>query len=247
MDKRNLNRITWFFVCATVLVVALVLGNTLRRTAYITLPETQQETHAPSDAPGISGNALTVVEVRPDTVQAAIATLERPESYRRNVTVEQFWEGGSGVYETAVTACGSWTRTDRTMPDGRVRHTITGEDTVYIWYNRETDVFKASAGGISADREQSIPTYEEILLLPTEMITVADFRTISDVNCIYVETAEDESGYTLRYWVSVETGLLTVAEKLQGGEPVYRMASLNVEEIEPPAEQFTLPDGTVLI
>lgn len=247
MDKRKLNRITWIFVGITVLVVAVMLGNTLRRTTYITLPQTGQEMELPSDTPEISGDALTVVEVRPDTVQAAIATLTRPANYRRSVTVEQFWEGGSGVYETTVTTCNPWTRTDRTMPDGRVRHTVTGEDTVYIWYNRETDVFEAPVGSVSADREQSIPTYEDILELPIEVIAVADYRTISEVDCIYVETAEDEGGYVLRYWVSVDTGLLTVAEKLLAGEPVYRMASLTVEQIEPSVESFTLPDGTILI
>lgn len=69
--------------------------------------------------------------------------------------------------------------------------------------------------------EQAIPTYEEILALPPETITQADYRTVSDVRCIYVETAEDEWGYTQRYWVSVDTGLLVVAERLYDGEPVY--------------------------
>ena len=50
---------------------------------------------------------------------------------------------------------------------------------------------------------------------------------VSDVRCIYVETAEDEWGYAQRYWVSVDTGLLVVAERLQKGETVYRMAALS--------------------
>ena len=41
--------------------------------------------------------------------------------------------------------------------------------------------------------------------------------------------------------------LLAVAERLQDGETVYRMAALTVDETAPDAKTFTLPDGTALI
>ena len=64
---------------------------------------------------------------------------------------------------------------------------------------------------------------------------------------LYAETAEDAWGYAQRYWVSVDTGLLVVAERLQKGETVYRMAALEADQTAPPAETFTLPDGTDLL
>lgn len=245
MDRRNLKKITWIFVVLTVLIVALMLNGTLRRTSHITLPVPGADSGEMSDAPDASGDALTVVSVSQETVQSAIASLERPESYRRVVTVEQFWEGGSGAYKTTVNVSGDMVRTDRAMPDGRVRHTITGPDTVYIWYDDELDVYSAPAGEISGDQTQTIPTYEEILDLPVASIVTADFRTVSNIDCIFVETAPDEAGYVMRYWVSVDSGLLTVAEKLLNGEAAYRMASLTVEETDTRAE-FVLPDGTLL-
>ena len=66
---------------------------------------------------------------------------------------------------------------------------------------------------------------ETILDLPVEDIAAADYRSVSDVNCIYVETVQDPEGYTQRYWVSVETGLLVASERLLE-ETIYRMASL---------------------
>jgi len=243
VEKWKPNWITWTFAALAVLVVVIMLVNTLRRPEELVLPDS---TPPPDQTDGVSGanSNLTVVEVEPETVQAAIATLARPENYRRTVTVEQFWSGGSGSYEIAVAVRGPWTRADRTMPDGRVRHSITGPDTVHIWYNNEAEVYSASAGGISADSEQTIPTYEDILLLDPAGITAADYRSISGVSCIYTE-AETEA-YTLRYWVSVESGLLVAAEKLSGGEILYRMASLTVDQTEPADSEFTLPDGTVL-
>lgn len=241
MDKRWRNRITVAFLAVTVLVIAAMLTGTLRRTSHITLPS-GEPTPGQAVAPG---EALTVVAVTPETVQIVIGTLSRPQEYRRTVTVEQLWRGGSGTYETAVAVSGGWTRTDRTLNSGRVRHALTDGETTHIWYDSEETVFTAPAGTISADDEQTIPTYEDILDLPAEAIAAADYRAISGVSCIYVETAEDADGCVLRYWVSVETGLLAVSERLMEGEPVYRMAALSLEP--PRAEDFTLPDGTVLV
>ena len=246
MDKRNLNWITWGFVILTVLVVGMMLMNTMRRPGNITLPDTSTTPDQMIDASNKNDDALTVVEITTETVQAAIETLARPEAYRRTVTVEQFWSGGSGSYETTVTVSGPWTRTDRTMPDGRIRHTITGSERVYIWYNNEREIYTPPVGEVSADNEQSIPTYEEILKLPPEEIIAADYRSISDVNCIYVESRSSDSD-TSRYWVSVESGLLVAAEKLLDGETIYRMGSLTIDQTEPDAEAFTLPNGEKLI
>jgi hypothetical protein len=243
VEKRTLNWITGGLVVLTVLAVAVILTNTLQRSQHITLPDTDVSTEQTAATTG--GDALTVISVTPQTVQAAVETLTRPEAYRRTVTVEQFWSGGSGSYETTVTVSGGWTRTDRTMADGRIRHTITGPETAYVWYNQERTVYSAPTGTISADNEQSIPTYEDILALPVERITEADYRSVSDVDCIYVE-AED-GAYTLRYWVSVDTGLLVVAEKLLDGETVYRMGALTADLSEPASSEFTLPDGTSLL
>lgn len=61
-----------------------------------------------------------------------------------------------------------------------------------------------------------------------------------------METAADEAGYVERYWVSVDSGLLAAAERECGGEIIYRMAALTVSYEGIDAEDFTLPDGTVL-
>lgn len=246
MDKRNLKWTIWIFLPMVLLMAMLIFSMAMRRTPHIILPDTSAGT---SSVPGMSspGNdALKLLEVKPETVQAVIATLSRPTQYRRTVTVEQFWAGGSGSYDAEVSVSGAWTRIDRTMSEGQIRHTITGEEETFVWYNDEDRVYEAPAGGISADNEQFIPTYEEILDLPQREIAAADYQALSGVNCVYVETGEDAQGYVTRYWVSVETGLLVSAEKLQNGETVYRMTALTLEQEEPAAEDFVLPTGRSL-
>ena len=244
MKNKRIRLISAAFVVLVVLVVALMFANTLQRPASIQLPE---EPTAPGETAGDASaedERLTVVSVTPETVQAAIATLSRPEVYRRQLSVQQFWSGGDGTVETTVTVKAPWTRAGRTLADGRVRHTLTDGETTYIWYDRETAVYTAPAGDITADVEQSIPTYEDILDLPAARIAAADYQVISGVNCIYVETTADDAGYVLRYWVSLDSGLLVAAEKLLEEETVYRMWQTS-EEFSPVIDrEFTLPDGT---
>ena len=77
-------------------------------------------------------------------------------------------------------------------------------------------------------------------------VITADYRALEGVNCIYVETEPDEAGYVERYWVSVSSGLLAAAERECDGAVVYRMAALTVSYDGVDAEDFTLPNGTVL-
>lgn len=146
------------------------------------------------------------------------------------------------LYHTAA----PW-RTDRLLPNHRMRHTVTNGETTYIWYNSETNIFAAPAGDITADHDQNIPTYEEILDLGVGEIVAADYRALEGVECIYVETAESAGGYSLRYWVSVDSGLLVSSEKLYHGETVCRMTALTLDAAAPTKAEFTLPDGTALI
>ena len=202
MDKQKLNWVTWAVLAIAVLLVALMLGGSLNRTAHITLPPS----NLPRDPAGGTVELYTIVR-------------------------------------------GPWTRVDRGLPDGNTRISLTNGEETYIWYgyDRDAEVAVLPAGEFSADVEQSIPTYEDILDLPVEDISLADYRPLDTLTCIYVETAADEAGYSTRYWVSVENGLLVQAERLLGENAVYRMTSLYVDQTEYDASRFTLPDGTVLL
>ena len=245
MKRRKLSRAAVGFAGLIALVVVLMLINSLRPSPEIELPS--QEEEGMQSEENSSGDGLTVVEIRPDTVQAAVATLERPETYRRELVVQQFWDSGSGTMENTVTVSGGWTRVDQTLARDRVRHSVTDGRMTYIWYNSQRTVYEAQAGEISADMEQAIPTYEDVLDLPMEEISAANYQILSNMNCIYVETAADAYGYVLKYWVSVDSGLLVAAEKLLDGETVYRMWETSADLNPTIGSEFTLPDGTDLL
>lgn len=243
-DKRK-----WFagvFVTITVVIVAVMMFGTLRRPERISLPSMEVTSGEVSGE--LSGaEDLTLVEVMPETVQAAIATLARPEEYQRTVVVERFWDGGSNSTQSVVAVTQGWTRVDRTLPNGQTRHAVTNGETTYIWYDQEGTVRQVAAGVISADDEQLIPTYEDVLKVDPAVIVAADYRIVSERQCIYVETAADSEGYVRRFWVDLNSGLLTIAETLQNDVVIYRMAAMQDEPLAERVLQFTLPDGTFLL
>jgi len=246
MKKRKVNIVAVSFAVLILLVVALLLRGSLRRSSHIVLPERTETAPAESGSQSSGAGALEVVEVTPATVQAVISTLIRSDSYCRSITVDRYWTGGSGETAIFATVAGGWTRTDTTLASGQVRHAVTNGEITYVWYGDSKTYYTGASGDITADDEQTVPTYESVLKLSPDDISVADYRQLSEVNCIYVETKLDADGYALRYWVSVDTGLLVSAERVESGTIVYRMTSLALSDSSPNTADFTLPDGTVL-
>lgn len=246
MGKRKFNVITVGFAVLVLLIVVLLVANSLRRSSHIVLPDASDNPVSSADNTQQAGDAAVKIEITPQTVQTAIKTLSRPENYVRYLTVESLWSGGSGSIQITATVSGAWTRSDVSQPNGRIRHSITDGKDTYVWYDSSKTYYSGNAGDISADNEQHIPTYEDLLKLDSNRIAIADYRTFSDDDCIYAETVQDADGYVWKYWVSVSSGLLIGAEKLENGEIIYRMAAQPVSETVPGSADFTLPDGTCL-
>lgn len=120
MKRRRLGRAAIGFAGLIALVVVLMLVNSLRPSPGIVLPSEKDEGVQSGEDDG--EGSLSVVEIRPDTVQAAVATLVRPESYRREVVVQQFWDSGSGTLENTVTVSSVWST--RVQPLTRSRASI---------------------------------------------------------------------------------------------------------------------------
>ncbi len=215
------------------------------RPPAVTLPAPEQEAHGGEVVTGAEQEALRRVEVTPETVRLVIERLARPENYRRVVSIERFWSGASGVTTAEVAVAGGWTRVDRTDMNGDTRHSITSPTESWVWYGDGADVYHGAAA-LTADEEQSIPTYETILRLDPADIAVADYRSYEGLNCIYVETATDAAGYVDCFFIGVDSGLLVSMERTRNGERVYLMAALTVERDCVGAEAFTLPDETPL-
>ena len=187
------------------------------------------------------------VEVTTQTVTGVVATLARPSSYYRTLNVETFWPGGSSAAQVQVWADGGWTHSVQTQPSGVVRHDLTGQDTLYYWYDGAQQYQTAPADEKSSDLAQHIPTYETVLELNPEEITGAGYELQGDVPCILITVQRAGSTSLQRFWVSVSNGLLVSAEMEEEEQLVYRMTAYSPVQSPCPADtRFSLPDGEVL-
>ena len=98
MDSRKRLAIALAITC---LIVAAIFASFGRSLFFVQIPSI---TLADVDGAGSSssggsggqeGDQYWQVAVTPETVQSVVATLSRPDSYYRELTVETLWSGGS--------------------------------------------------------------------------------------------------------------------------------------------------------
>ncbi len=248
MEPRNRTII----VLAIVLLIAGAMFTSFGRSLFalntpeVVLPDASL-VPGDSSGSGSSSELYQQVSVSPQTAPAVVATLSRPDSYYRELTVETIWEGGSSSTQVQVWTDGGWTHSRQVRPSGVIRHDLTGSDTLYYWYEGSSRYETAPADERSSDLAQHIPTYETVVELSPEEITDAGYELRGDLPCIFVEVQSPDSGLITRYWVSVDSGLLVSAETLEDDQVVYRMTAYTPVQAPCPANaQFQLPDGTQL-
>ena len=232
------------------IVVAAVFGSfgysyLTTRTHRITLPAVRPDgSYAPA---GPSDTSARHLEVTPDTVQAVIASLDRADSYYRQLTISTFWSGGSSETAVQTWVDGEYTYVRTVLPSGQIRHTLSQGDTVYYWYSGSSTWFTAPAGTLSPDLSQRIPTSEDVLALDADLISRAGFESYGDLPCVFVETRVDDPGYLERYWIGTDSGLLVGAQTVKDGVVVYEMnAAAPIQTPCPTDVVFALPNGQSL-
>ena len=236
-----------------VAIVALIVGAIFASFGRVLFAAKTPEVILPSgsagetDPPGAVSQEYNYqrVEVTPQTVQGVVATLARPSSYYRTLTVETFWEGGSSGTQVQVWADGGWSHSVQTLPSGVVRHDLTDGDTLYYWYDGAQQYQTAPADERSSDLAQHIPTYETVLDLNAGEIIDAGYEARGDIPCILITVRRETA--LQRFWVSVDSGLLISAETEEDGRLVYSMTAYSPVQAPCPADAvFSLPNGEAL-
>ncbi len=232
------SRITVFAVITAVLIAAAVMLAFIymgfgRQTADVSFPDSTGGAESGEPGPGgTAGGGLTLAEVNPQTVQAVIQTLKRPDGYSRTLYIESFWEGGKAKYTVD-----SWVKNGgmrlRISADGwdETKNILIKESSCYIWYGNDTKkIYRAAIGEALADGSlydalQMIPTYEDVLKLDKSEILEAAYVELPEGWRIKVAAEDDVLGYKEIYYISIDTGLLEAAEAYDGDAPVFRMTA----------------------
>jgi len=239
-------RTTYLTIALSILLlfVLLVIQQALKEDSTIVLPE--YTTEADTDDGNSSADGFNALSVSPKTVQTAISTLSRPASYKRTQTVEIFWSSGSSTSSCDVAVHSGMTRIDTTLADNSVCHVLMTADTAAVWYDDETAWTTLHAEEFTADSLQRMPTYETVLEITVASIAQAEYCEKDGTWCIFVQTRQNMDGYTEKYWISVQSGLLYAAERLYNDSLIYRFTASEPETAAPEESLFLLPDGSKL-
>lgn len=226
---------------AAVVLLALRFGWFDTATAPVILPDT---TALPTgyDSGEIGGAVLA--EVTPETVQAVVRTLARPESYSRRLLVSSYWEGGSQTWPIQV-----WQKSGATricissQAQGEEEKNILLEDGVlHVWYGEGPEVFRYEPEEETAsDLLQMLPTYEDLLDLDQAQIEEAGYVNLYGTWRIMAAVREKPTDYLMVYYISIDTGLLDAAERRDGDRVVYRMTAEQADLAAPEDSVFLLP------
>jgi hypothetical protein len=252
MSTKRILGIAFFGVLFIVAVIGVMLLTTFlsRDNDEVQLPDIS----APTERPGEPGtDALNRVEVTRETVQIVVSTLlPRPVTYSRDVLIESFWENGHAAYNINVSVDADFTSLRIIPPVGIEKRIIVTPENLYIWYRGDRAPYIGdhdSSGDEhrTSDEYQMLITFEDILGLDINYIVEADYTIYEGEECIYVVYLSPIFGYTVRYYISIDLGLVIAAEEYdETGELIYRMVAGEciVGEVDPAV--FTLPDGTDL-
>ena len=250
MDQKN--RVV--FSAAVILLIFAALLISFGRSLFnintpdVVLPQVGESSSGSSGISGPSGQGQgQQISVTTQTVQSVIATLDRTDSYYRELSVEQFWTNGSSSSTVQVWVDRDWTLVRQLLPNNAVRQDLIGSESAYYWYEGSSRYESTPADERSADLAQRLPTYETVLELSPLSITGAGYELKGDVPCIYVQSLDSASGNVKHYWVSVDSGLLVCAELYREDALIYRMSAFSpIQSPCPASTLFQLPDGTVL-
>lgn len=248
LDQKSRTRIA---VLIAIVMVAAVFGSFgfslfSSQPPRIVLPTMQTDPGTDSPSPSDDDHGLRV-DVTVDTVQAVIASLNRASSYYRQLSVQTFWDGGSGTTSVQTWTDDGYTFVRSTLPSNQARYTLTTPDDIYYWYGGSSTWLTAPKDSLSDDLSQRIPTYEDVLALDKQDISAAGYEAFDNHPCIYVETRMDELNYRERYWISVESGLLVAAQTLKEDVLIYSVNATSPIQTPCPTDSvFVLPNGEML-
>ena len=187
-----------------------------------------------------------VIGITPETVQAALGTLRRIDSYSRTLDIRDFWSGGNRTRSIMI-----WCRGDRlrlrisTENETVQQELLLRDGEKWIWYSDGDAVYHDDLLEDDADAWQTILTYEDLLSASPDDILDADYVHFSGISCIFVRWRTGTLGYVSECYIDPDSGLLMGERCYDGEKLIYSMDSSVPDVTTPDESVFALPRGAV--
>lgn len=223
---------------ATVLIYIFVELNSDVPTASVVLPDTDRVSTEEVSAE----DETRFAQVTPETVQAVIAAISRPDGYSRVVTVEDFWGDGSSADQFTIQVSGTSSKIT-VVSEKEQKYILVTDAGTWIWYDGIPDdaYYTPTSNTYDGDQWLRTLTYEDLLKMPAEDITAAGYEEHNGIWCVYASYETPNFGYSGTVWVSVTDGLLCAAEIYDGDALIYRMTGGTADTSVPDDSLFIPP------
>ncbi|MDP4109256.1 MAG: hypothetical protein Q8878_04430 [Bacillota bacterium] len=203
-----------------------------------------------TDSPSGNGEkeeaSVQKIEITKENAASVIASMARPKSCSFNSKVSIFSDTGSLTFTNNHYIKNGYAKTVQNSESGAVsKNIITGGGMIFIWRPGSGDAryYSGRLGESTPDSEQMIPTYEDIVKLPSSAIIEANYAKYGDYNCIYVKAKNPVLKYIDEYWVSLDYGLLIHSVTTSGSRKIYEMDVDEIRTEEVGDSVFLLPNN----
>ncbi len=243
MDKQ---RRTYFYlsligISIVLFLLIILFVPDMSSTLINTIPEYAPETEISNSNETLIADTLVIDKTN---VKSIISAMARPAEYYIETESHLSHSSGSGTYTRKRWTRGTVSKVDVYSSSQTLSmHYIYTDTKVYIWREGSRLYHTAQKGDFSADGEQMMMSYEDIIDARDEDILTAGISSYNASPCIYAELKSPETGYIERFWVSASNGLLLRGETVDSsGSLIYSITAKQID-ISPQDESiFTLPD-----
>lgn len=246
-EKKNNKPIAIVSLALVAVMAILVLVFLLRPSSQnqgILLPDVQQE--AVSEQQPQSAVETEFLELTTGNVLQALQSLSRPAYYhqsfdvvldagRRSITRQvDVWVNGGLIHGEIRT-------------DGQVKSVFTDGTTAWIWYDWDLQTVSVELDpSVTLEDLLGLPAFDFLQTLEAAAIVDAAYQQEEDQKIVFVCTQEEDR--VQRYWIELQSGLLTQYDVLENSEQIYAVTQTGFDRLAPGdqafAGRFCLPDGT---
>ncbi len=223
----------------------LIFTNDSSNAYTITLPGQGSANIDPSPEIGDSNrNQLQTIQVDRTNIQDVIKSLHRPEQYHLKSETIYFYGDSWTTLKSQIWKNDSLTRIKQFSFDGsEQQQVLLSSNWVYVW-DADHPVVRYTRRTNDADLYSRAPTYEDLLKMPKESILQGCVTELDGQLCLYVESLDNLTGETERWYILVENGLMVYAEGELNGAKTYQTQISDLLLELAGQNLFLLPDGT---
>lgn len=128
--------------------------------------------------------------------------------------------------------------------DSGVLNVILTPKSTYYWKDNSEKYYTGATGTFEVEDIQGIPFVTELYDISEGNIINASLESYLNSAAIYLEVKDPDMGYTEKYWIGAQSGILLKSEIYDGKSEIYSFETVSLTYDVQDDSTFLLPDHT---